>query len=142
MRNYQLFGSLVRVSSVPIAFFLIKYFNIPELGLVAVLFSVIMTHTVCLFIAHKIVGFSLREYMREVVLPLLIVFVLCLTLLVPIRFLMEEGAVRFLIVGVSSVIVVGLSFFYIAFNESERQLVIQLLKPVLSRLLKRFVQVD
>lgn len=132
MRSYQLWGSAVRLCSVPIAFFLIKYYNVPELGLIAVLFTATATHMVCLVIARNLVGFSLREYMKEVVWPIVLVFVISIGAILPLRLFLEEGFLRLVIVCVVSVIVVGLSFFYIAFNDNERQLAFQLLKPIVT----------
>lgn len=132
MRKYQLWGSIVRVCSIPIAYFLIELYDIPELGLVAVLFTATATHTVCLLIAKKLVGFSLRDYTSKVVVPIIIVLALCLGVLLPFHCLLNEGFLRLLLICVLSVITVSLSFFYIAFNKSERQLAIQLLKPLIS----------
>lgn len=137
MRDYQLWGSLVRVSSVPIGFFLVKYYQVPELGLLAVLFTAAATHMVCLFIVRKLVGLSLRDYSFKVVVPIILVFILCVAVVLPLHFLIKEGLFRLILICIISAVSVGLSFFYIAFNNSERQLALQMLKPIISRFSKR-----
>lgn len=137
MREYQLWASIVRISSVPLAYFLIKYHSIPELGLVSVLFSASATQIVCLFIVRKLVSFSLREYFVKVIVPIAIVFLISLVIVTPLHFFMNEGFLRLIIVSAVSVIVVGLSFFFIAFNKSERQLTLQLLNPVIKVFTKK-----
>lgn len=132
MKEYQLLSSIVRICSVPIAFFLISIYNVPEIGLLAVLFTAAASHSVCLFITKKIIGLSLREYSLEVAFPIMKVFFISLLCVCPIFFLVSEGLLRFLIVCTISVISVGLSFYFVAFNESERQLTKQLLKPIFS----------
>ena len=132
MREYQLWGGLVRVCSVPIAFFLIKYYDIPELGFIAVLVTAATSHLACLIIARKIVGFSLREYFRLVVCPILLIFIISIVAVYPIHLFMHEGLFRLIIVSLASVIVISLAFYYLAFNPSERQLAAQLFKPILS----------
>ena len=132
MKQYQLWGSLVRVCSVPIAFCLIKEYDVPELGLCAVLFTATITHIVCLFIARKLVQYSLREYTVNVILPILAVLIIGIVLLIPIHLLMQEGVLRFLLVCFASVFVVGFSVYYIAFNSNERKLSLQLLNPIIS----------
>ena len=131
MRRYQLWGGLLRISSVPIAYFLIKYYDIPELGLVAVLFAAAVSHIASLIIARQIVHYSLREYFSLVVKPIVVVFIICLATLMPIHLFLSEGLLRLIVVSFASVVVVGISFYYIAFNTSERKLVLQLFKPML-----------
>lgn len=137
MRKYQLWGSTVRICSVPLAFFLIKFYNISELGLIAVLFTSTATHIVSLFIARKLVSFSLRKYVAQVIVPIMIVCFICLVVVIPVHYIMNDGILRLLIVGMLSVITVGLSFFYIAFNENERRLAILLFSPIISLFTKK-----
>lgn len=132
MKEYQLWGSVVRICSVPIAFLLISIYDVPEIGLLAVLFTAAASHSVCLMIAKKITGLSLREYTMQVALPIIKVFFICLLCVCPIYFFMPEGFLRLLVVCVMSVISVVFSFYFVAFNDSERQLTKQMLKPILS----------
>ena len=133
MRDYQLWASIVRISSVPIAFVLIKYFDVPELGLVAVLFTAVATHTVCLCIVSKLIGVSIFDYNVKVILPIVAVLIISIVVVAPIHFFLSEGFIRFIIICFVSVISVGLSLFYIAFNKGERQLTVRTLKPFLIR---------
>ena len=132
MRDYQLFASLTRLCSIPLAYFLIKFYDVPELGLMAVLVMSTATHLVSLIIARKLVHFSLREYFRVVVWPTLLILVVGVALVYPLHYLLQEGWLRLILVCVISFVVIGLSFFYIAFNKSERQLALQLLKPIVN----------
>ena len=137
MRDYQLWGSIVRICSVPLAFVLIKYFNMPELALGAVLICATLTLTVSLFIARKIFGLSLKSYLKQVVLPLITALVICLALPIVIHFSLPQGFLRLSIVTIASVLIVGFSFFYIAFNSGERQLAIQMAKPIITKFTHR-----
>lgn len=132
MRDYQFWGSIVRVSSVPVAYLLIFYFDFPEMGLIAVFLMASATHLICLFIAKKIVGFSMTEYFRMVILPILVIFIISVMAIYPVHCLLQEGPMRLIFVCIFSVIIIGILFFYYAFNSSERQLTMQLLNPVLS----------
>lgn len=134
MRKYQLWGSIVRVCSVPMAYFLIKYYNIPELGLLAVLITATASHLACLIIVRKIISFSLREYNRLVVWPILLILILSVITIYPIHYYMQESLLRLILVCFTSVVVIVFAFYFIAFNRSERQLASQMLSPLLSRL--------
>ena len=132
MRDYQLWGSIIRVSSVVFAFFLIKEFDIPELGLVAVLLCASIAHAVGLVIVKKLVGLSIRDYLKKVVFPVLIVLFVSTIIAYAVHLLMAEGFLRLIIVIFVSLVSVCLLCFYVAFEENERVLSIQLLKPVIS----------
>lgn len=137
MRDYQMYGSIVRVCSVPIAFILIKLYDIPELGLLAVLSCTILNQIVCLIIAKKIVHFSLRDYALKVAVPIFFVFLLSVVLVGFIHVSLPQNFFRLVLACVVSIFVVGLAFYYIAFNENERKLSLQLLSPFLSKLKRK-----
>jgi O-antigen/teichoic acid export membrane protein len=137
MRDYQLWGSIIRVSSVVFAFFLIKEFDIPELGLVAVLLCASIAHAVGLVIVKKLVGLYIRDYLKKVVFPVLIVLFVSTIIAYAVHLLMAEGFLRLIIVIFVSLVSVCLLCFYVAFEENERVLSIQLLKPVISFMKKK-----
>lgn len=132
MRDYQLFASLTRLCSIPLAYFLIKIYKIPELGLIAVFVMSTITHMVCLIIARKLVKFSIHEYLRVVVYPTMFILVVVVALVYPLHYFMQEGWLRLILVCILSFVLTGLSFFYIAFNKSERQLALQLIRPIVN----------
>ena len=130
MRNYQLFASLTRLCSIPLAYLLIKTYDIPELGLIAVLVMSTATHLVCLIIAHRLVSFSLCEYFNIVIWPTLLILIVGIFLIYPLHIFMQESWLRLFLICVSSFVVIGLQFYYIAFNKSEKQLADQLMKSL------------
>lgn len=133
MKNYQFWGSLVKISSVPIAFVVLKYYKQPELALLVVFICRTAGHIVGLFIVRDLVNLSLRQYLLKVVIPIMIVIMLSLGVSLPIHFLMNEGFMRLLLVTIVSVSTAGLSLYYIAFEKHERSLALQLLNGVLSK---------
>ena len=133
MKNYQFWGSLVKISSVPIAFVVLKYYKQPELALLVVFICRTAGHIVGLFIVRDLVNLSLRQYLLKVVIPITIVIMLSLGVSLPIHFLMNEGFMRLLLVTIVSVSTAGLSLYYVAFEKHERSLALQLLNGVLSK---------
>ena len=134
MKDYQLWGSLIGMCSVPISYFLLLYYSIPELALLSVLVCSTLGHFVCLFVVKRLVGMSVREYLKEVVWPILIAIVLSMAITYPIHHYLREGVVRLLIVSLASVISVGLTLYYLGFNVSERSLFLQMINSVLVKL--------
>lgn len=132
MREYQLWGGGMRMGSVVFAYYLTNLFNTPELGLVAVLICAFIAHTMGLVIVKKIVGLSLRNYLNKVIVPILIVFILCVIIALPVHLFFKEGLTRLLTLCLVCFFSVVLLCYYVVCDNNERILTIQLLKPVLS----------
>ena len=131
MKDYQLWGSLIKICSVPISFFIIKKYSIPEIALLVVTVCGIIAHITCLIAVNKVAGLSLKLYFKEVVLPLALVLAVSLCVVIPIRCLIEEGFLRFIIIVIANTISIILSLYYFAFNIKERSLFIQLFKSMI-----------
>lgn len=133
MRDYQLLGSIVRLCSVPLAFVLIKFYDMPELALGAVLICAVFTHLVSLIISKRIFGLHLREYTINVVFPIVLVSCVSLIIVWSSHCFLTEGILRVIVSSVFSIISVCSLFFYVAFNDGERQLTFQMVRPLLAK---------
>lgn len=134
MKEYQLYGSLIGVASVPIAYFLLKIFEMPEIALVAVLICASLSHIIGLFIVRKIAGLSLRDYLREVIIPISVVLLSTLILTIPIHLFLHSGLIRFICVVLCSIFGILTSLYFFALKNSERLFVNSILKSFVSRL--------
>lgn len=137
MKDYQLWGSLISISSVPIAFFLLKIYPMPELALIAVMVCSALSHFICLFVVKRLVGMSIREYFKEVVWPILIVLILSFVITYPAHRFMSSGFLRFCVVTVVSILSVVSSLYFLAFNRSERVLIKQMIKSAVVKVRSR-----
>lgn len=133
MKDYQLWGSLISISSVPIAFILLKLYPIPELALLSVVVCSALGHFVCLFIVKSLVGMPIAEYFKEVLCPIVMVFVLSTLITFPVHLLMEMGFLRLCIVAFVSVVSVGMSLYFLALNVNEKTMVRQMIKSITSK---------
>lgn len=130
MKDYQLWGSLVSISSVPIAYLLLTYYKIPELALISVLVCAMLGHSVCLFVVRNLVGLSLKDYFRKVVLPILLVFFLSLVLTWFVQMSFTKGFLRFCVVLFAGILSVSIFMYFLAFDIRERKLFIQIVNSI------------
>lgn len=128
MRDYQLWGNLIGMSAVPLSFFILKHYSIPEIALISVLVCSCLGHIVCLFVVRKLVGMSLRLYFKEVVLPIVLVLIVSFILSYPIHLIFSNDLLRLLMVSLFSFIIVVLTLYFFALKKSERKLFINLAK--------------
>lgn len=134
MKNYQLWGSLISISSVPISYLLVKFYPVPELAFLAVLICSSLGHLVCLFVVRHLVGLSILEYLKEVVWPIIIVFVISSSISFSVHFLLNGGILRLFLVALVSFISVSISLFFLGFNSNERDLFMNMLKTVINKI--------
>ena len=133
MRNYQFWGSIIKISSVPISFFVLNFYCQAELALLIVLLCRLAGHVVGLFIVRELVDMPLKSYLVKVVIPIAIVLVVSISISYPIHLLMYESFLRLISVTAVGVFSVCLSLYFLALDKSEKQLALQLLNGVLNR---------
>ena len=134
MRDYQLWGSLVKVLSIPVSFILFKYYRMPEIEFACVFVFNAFSHTVCLFIVRKLVGMSLWYYFKRIVVPIIATMVITVIVVSPFHIFISEGFIRLIIVALVSVAFVVISFYFLGFNKSERELALQLVSSFLKKI--------
>lgn len=134
MKEYQLYGSMIGVASVPIAYILLKINSNPEIALITVFFCTLFSHTIGLFIVRKIAGLSLRDYINKVVIPIMTVLLSTLAVTLPFYYLLNSGVIRLMIIVISSIIGVIYSLYLFATNDSERHLINSMIKSYLSKI--------
>lgn len=137
MKDYQLWGSLMGISSVPIAYLLLKIYPIPELALIVVMVCTALGHFICLFVVKKLVGMSVTEYFKEVVWPIVIVLIISVVITYPAHHFMNSGFLRLCVVTLVSVITVGLALYYLALNANERALFSQMIMSLVGKIRNR-----
>lgn len=128
MKKYQLVNSIVSLSVVPLSYFAYKLGAPAESAFIIVFIITAVSQALSIFILRSLVYFSIKKYLKEVVLSLFVVVLLSYTItLVPHR-LMEEGFFRLICVCFTSVLAEVIFFFYVAINKTERIAVINMLK--------------
>lgn len=136
MKKYQLIGSIITLSSLPLAYYSLFLNGKPEsVFWVSLVFTIIMQLS-SLFILKGIIDFSLIMYLKKVLLPfmLLILFSFAFPLL-PYYF-MDAGLVRFLVVGVVAVLSSSIMFYYLGLNYSEKCIVNAMIAKIITKVLK------
>ncbi len=92
---------------------------------------------IVIYYAHKNYGLSVKEYLYEVFLPCLYLFsITFFSGLLPF-FLMEGSFIRLIVVGFSSSLAFILTFWFIAINFREKQLVYMLLEKITEKYSRR-----
>lgn len=128
VRIYQIVMSVISIIFIPVAFMAVKYSGIPETVFLCTLLMTIVEIIARIFIIHNQVGLPRKEYLTRVLFN--VILVAGLSCIVPylVHTQLEQGVLRFLIVGFASVCSIGFVVFFIGMRNNERHFVINYLK--------------
>ena len=133
MMLYQTICSTVSLMCIPTAYLLLKYGYSPNYALLMVLLWTSLSQYVSLLIMKRVICFTLASYAMEVLWPLTKMVTLSAIIPLSIRLTMDEGWVRFLLIGTTSVLTTTLCSYRFALHDTEREMIKEYCKKFLSR---------
>lgn len=136
MRNYQVIGSIVKVLSVPIAYFLMKLGYAPEWALIMVLLFDAIGLFVGMLIIRTLMPFSIRKYTTKVIVPVLPVVSAAAICAWGVHSIIPNEILRFFLVCIVSTLV-SLSVIYcFCLSKEEKMLIASYVEKINSRIKK------
>lgn len=124
VKVYSIVVNGVSLLFLPIMYWSLKYFLIPEIVFVILIISSIVGVIVRLFVLRRNLMMSILQFIKKVIIPILSVS--CISILCPLilvyRFDCNEPLSAFIIVIVC-IVSTGLSIYYIGISNKERYLV-------------------
>ncbi len=133
MKRYQIETTLIALSALPITYFILANGGGVEWSILPALITMFFAQIASLFILKTIISFSIIDYLKEVVLPLVLIVALTILIpLIPLK-LMSEGWLRLIVVVLMSVISVVVSCYTIGLNTSEKYLIKNLFSKIISK---------
>ena len=123
MRNYQIGSAIVILSSIPIAYTLLKLGFSPSLVYVAFIFVSLLLWIVDLILLKKVYPFNLCDYAKKVLLPCLIIVIIAPIVPYALINILPPTLLRIMIIAMVSVIICLILGYCILLNSSERRFV-------------------
>lgn len=133
MAKYQSYSSIISLMILPTSYFVLRAGGAAEsVFVLGIVFNTI-NQLVCLLVLKSLVYFSLLEYCKSVILPVVLVAIPSLILPYLAKTNMDEGFLRLLVVTILSVGSVAISAFLLALNTEEKQIVSGFIKNRIDR---------
>lgn len=123
MRNYQLSVSLLCFFILPTSYLALLFLPYPEIVFVVCLVFSVITQFVKLWIVGKLVHLSIFNYLCEVFLRTMIVFLCAFLLTYPALYVLEDNIIGLLVVSLYCCIVVFIMVYVLGIKREERQFV-------------------
>lgn len=123
MKNYQLATSIVVCAILPISWLFLKLGYSPNSVYFVSLIMTIINQVVCNLYLKKIFEYSLKEYLKVVILPCIVFSVLVIIIPYIITVLFPPSFIRLVLVGITSVLLSIIIAYMVILNSSEKGLV-------------------
>ena len=133
MKLYQISTSLAGLLSVPLSYLVLRFYGNPQLALLMVFVAMLLVQVVSLYILKRIVPFSMFQYLKEVIFPLIIVIgtTWFIPLLIDCLSLVELA--NFVVTAIASIFAVSFSIYMFGLSQSEKLILKQLIYKVLKK---------
>lgn len=133
MRNYQVIGSIVKILSVPISFFMLKYGYEPEWALLMVLVFDLIGLFVGMFIIRTLMPFNIIKYTKKVFLPVVPIMIIAFVVCWIIHKSIDNDVLRLIIVLLASTLIIGIMIYTIGITKEEKLILKQLVQGKLKK---------
>lgn len=122
MKRYQIVGSVLTLFSIPAIYIVLKIGGSPEMALWVIFVSMIIVQIGALLVLKTIIDYSIKTYLRKVLIPFLETLLVSIIFPLFILYVMEEGLFRFVVVSIISFLSIVAATFFVGLNKSEREL--------------------
>jgi len=124
IKKYQISVGSILMLNLPIAYFFLKFGYPPEITFYISILLSLISFIIRLLILKKILKLSVIQFIKEVVIKVLIVSIVSIIIPFFLQNSLGEGIFRFFVVSIVSIISVFASVFFIGLSISEKSLVL------------------
>ena len=134
IRKFQIVEGTMLLCIVPIAYILLKFWNIsPEYVFCVHIIVEILTQYARVKIVLPMISMHLIDYLKEVVVPIIVVVITALILPLIIYYNIEQSVSAFFITCISSILNVLISVYYFGCTSYERRYIINKMQYIIRR---------
>jgi len=121
IKENQIMASSVYLLVLPISYLMLKLGYLPEITFYIQIFAtIIVSFFVKVYLLVKIVKIHILEYLNRLIFPVLKVSLASIILPFLLKNNMNEGLMRFILVGILSIVSVTFSVYYLGINKEMR----------------------
>lgn len=128
IKQYQIIVGGTLLLNFPVSYFFLKMGFPPQSTMYVAIVIAIINLLLRLIMLQKMIGLSIKKYAKDVLFVVALVSFLSCFIPLLIFFNMEDSWVRFLIVGIASLLSTGLVIYFIGINYKERRYISQVIK--------------
>lgn len=137
MKKYQLYGSIIKVMSVPIAIVLLYYDYPPETALLSILLFNTIGFFFGLYIIRTLVCFSIGDYCLRVLVPIALILGVNILSSFAVYLLMNSGFFRLISLILVSMCITMFLGYFLGLNTSEKGVVKSMVRGIILKFIHK-----
>lgn len=134
IRRYQLIVGGILLLILPSVYLRLYLGGTPEEAMLIYLAFVILAQIARFWLAGPLIGFSLREYIKEVIIPIFYVLIISAFIPTVLCLFLINSTLSMILVCVTSILFTLLSIYFFGLKKSERNFIDQKISIVLSKI--------
>ena len=128
VKIYQICMGVTSLVFIPLTYFALKLSLLPEMVFICLFVLKVVEMIERIFIIHAQTGMSRMLYVKKVLLNICLVVVISSVAPTVLHSVMCPGIIRFLVVGLTCILSIGLTVFLLGINKEERVIFVNYLK--------------
>ncbi|MBP1617634.1 MAG: polysaccharide biosynthesis protein [Bacteroidetes bacterium] len=120
IKKYQSIIGGIMLLNLPISYLFLKLNFSPEIVFYIFIFTSAISLALRLVLLKEIVDFSIKNYLKEVIAPVLFISLIAYIIPLLLQGILKFGFIRFLLISVSSVLVTLIATFFLGLSKKEK----------------------
>lgn len=133
VKFYHLLSSVSNLFSIPLAYVLLTFDEVPEYVFIAYALTMISNYIAAQISAKRYANFSFGQYTKRVPLPIICVILFASPFVISIFFLLPGGFAQLIAISIISALSFSLSTYFIGLNQGEREFVLTIFRKIFKR---------
>ena len=133
MKNYQIGTSIVICAILPISWLFLKAGGNPVSVYIVSLCLICVNQVVCSVLLKQVFEYKLLEYLRAVIWPCIIVSLVSIVLPMFLHYVMSPSFIKLILVVILGVGSTMIASYMLAFNKSEKELIIGFINKIVRK---------
>ena len=123
VKRYSIIQTVNVLAIVPLAIMALNIIDLPQVVYYVSLSVIFINQIIVTFVARKEFPFSIREYLKKVIMPCIVILLISPVIPLLIRHFMISSFLRLVVIGIVSVLIVITIAYFLALDANEKAMV-------------------
>ena len=123
VKRYSIIQTVNVLAIVPLAILALNIIDLPQVVYYVSLSVIFINQIIVTFVARKEFPFSIREYLKKVIMPCIVILLISPVIPLLIRHFMASSFLRLVVIGIVSVLIVITIAYFLALDANEKAMV-------------------
>ena len=123
IKKFQIIESMTLMMIIPTVYIFFRLGYSPSSAYIIMLFWLIMAQLVRVYFTHKLLSFSIKRYLLEILVPMTFIYAFSFFIVLRITDFIPRNLIGLILVVFTSIAVVSSAFFIIGLKKSDRNIV-------------------